>query len=135
MLLTEYEHSHNEILKLSHRSSVLLARILLIFVSSSFRIIKKNTRPLPPLFISFSPSKNTEIIERRLQQIAWKCGKKSRVEGERGREKSFNTETEKDIIQRRVFKNSCLVFFFLRIGVVAFSLAFLRLLFLFSRGF
>jgi len=50
-----------------------LARIHLIFFFSSFK--RKNTGPPLPLLISFSPSKNTEIIERRLQQIDWKCGK------------------------------------------------------------
>jgi hypothetical protein len=84
LLLTECKHSHNEILRLSHRSIVLLARILLILFVSSFKIKKKCEPAFPPLFISFSQSKNTEIIERRLQQIAWKRGG-GRKAGRRGR--------------------------------------------------
>jgi len=42
--------------------------------SSSHHSKEKIRDPLP-LLISFSSSKNTEIIERRLQQIDWKCGK------------------------------------------------------------
>jgi hypothetical protein len=48
LLLTEYKHSHNEILRLSHRSIVLLARILLSLFVSSFKIKKKCEARPPP---------------------------------------------------------------------------------------
>lgn len=95
LLLTEYKHSHNEILRLSHRSIVLLARILLSLFVSSFKIKKKMRgppSPLPPPFISFSQSKNTEIIERRLQQIAWKCG----GGGDKGERKGRGTRSRSE---------------------------------------
>lgn len=65
-------------------------------------------------------------------------GNVEKIGGEKEQEqkKSFSTETEKDIIQRRVSsKTHVQSFFFLQNRVVAFSLAFLGLLFLFSGGF
>jgi hypothetical protein len=84
-------HSHNEILSGCNRVPAIdllscwLVYILLIFFFSSFK--RKKYEPPSSLLISFSPSKNTEIIERRLQQIDWKCGKKNRGKGRMGVEK------------------------------------------------
>jgi hypothetical protein len=49
---------------------------------SSSHHSKEKIRDPFPLLVSFSPSKNTGIIERRLQQIDWKCGKKVGGENE-----------------------------------------------------